>query len=410
MALPQGTGPLAVLAQVAIGVLMTVLMQSSAASMTITLTAAQGGLITAQGAAAVVIGANIGTTATALLAAIGATPNARRVAAAHVIFNVLTACVALALLPWLIGALAAAREALGLAPDPAAKLALFHTTFNVLGVLLMWPLADRLTRWLLQRFRAREEDEAQPRFLDDNVLAVPTLAMDALEREVARIGQLAVRLARAALAGADAADWRARTGRGVRLDAAVESFVERMSRGEMPQRTSRTAGTHAAGAALPRGDGRTGAGRGAAASAAGRRRPRNRRAARGFRAPADALLALCDPTLGGADAERPWPPLQATETAYQELKSALIAAGAAGGVHVSDMEAALRRYSAMRRAVQQAAKAQRRADRRQLRPGHDRAWKRRPLRWLPLVPAPAHEAGSHSFDDSGCRPERRPHP
>ncbi|MBK9685599.1 MAG: hypothetical protein IPO59_20800 [Betaproteobacteria bacterium] len=46
-----------------------------------------------------IIGANVGTTATALLAAIGATPNARRVAAPHVIFNVLTACVALALLP-----------------------------------------------------------------------------------------------------------------------------------------------------------------------------------------------------------------------------------------------------------------------------------------------------------------------
>ena len=111
--------------------------------------AAQGGLITAQGAAAVIIGANIGTTATALLAAIGATPNARRVAAAHVIFNVLTACVALALLPWLIGALATARAALGLAPDAAAKLALFHTTFNLLGVLLMWPLADVLTLSLI---------------------------------------------------------------------------------------------------------------------------------------------------------------------------------------------------------------------------------------------------------------------
>ncbi|MDO9290139.1 MAG: Na/Pi symporter, partial [Hydrogenophaga sp.] len=96
--LPQGDGVMTVLAQVLIGTLMTVLMQSSAASMAIALTAAQGGLLDAQGAAAVVIGANIGTTVTALLAAIGATPNARRAAAAHVTFNVVTACVALALL------------------------------------------------------------------------------------------------------------------------------------------------------------------------------------------------------------------------------------------------------------------------------------------------------------------------
>ncbi len=61
---------------------------------------------------------------------------------------------ALLLLPWLVDALSAAREALSLPPDPATKLALFHTTFNLLGVLLMWPLADRLTHWLLQRFSA----------------------------------------------------------------------------------------------------------------------------------------------------------------------------------------------------------------------------------------------------------------
>jgi len=357
--LPQGDGPLAVLAQVLVGVLMTVLMQSSAASMTITLTAAQGGLITAQGAAAVIIGANIGTTATALLAAIGATPNARRVAAAHVIFNVLTACVALALLPWLIGALATARAALGLAPDAAAKLALFHTTFNVLGVLMMWPLADRLTRWLLQRFRAREEDEAQPRYLDDNVLAVPTLAMDALEREVGRTGHLALQLARSALAGAEVPALAREEAVVSRLDAAVEAFVERMSRGAMPQgtaerlaRTLRVQRYHETTAeqALAAAPLRPPAAAGAEVD--------TRHAA--FVEQAHALLILCDPTLGEADAVAIDTALLASERAYQDLKTALLAAGATGHVHLADMETALRRYSAMRRAVQQAAKAKQR--------------------------------------------------
>jgi phosphate:Na+ symporter len=354
--LPQGEGPLAVLAQVLIGALMTVLMQSSSASMTIAITAAQGGLLTTQGAAAVVIGANLGTTVTALLAAIGATPNARRAAAAHVIFNALTGGVALVLLPWLIGALATAREALGLPPDPATKLALFHTTFNVLGVVLMWPLADALTRWLRQRFRAREEDQAQPKFLDDNVLAVPTLAMDALEREVARSGHLAVQLARSALAGADAATLAHAQAVVSRLDAAVETFVERMSRGAMPQgtaerlaRTLRVQRYHettaeqalAAAPLAPPG----GAGTAIAAAHAT------------FVQWADALLASCDPTLGQADAAAVGNALQAAEDAYQDLKAALLVAGAAGGVHVGEMESTLRRYSAMRRAVQQAAKA-----------------------------------------------------
>ncbi|HSM22898.1 MAG TPA: Na/Pi symporter, partial [Rubrivivax sp.] len=359
VALPQGEGPLAVLAQVLVGALMTVLMQSSSASMTIALTAAQGGLLTTQGAAAVVIGANLGTTVTALLAAVGATPNARRAAAAHVIFNVVTGVVALLLLPWLIGALGVAREALDLPPDPAAKLALFHTTFNLLGVMLMWPLADALTRWLLRRFRAREEDEAQPRYLDDNVLAVPTLAMDALEREVGRTGHLALQLARSALAGAGVAALAREEAVVARLDAAVEAFVERMNRGAMARgtaerlaRTLRVQRYHETTAeqALAAAPLRPPAAAGAEVEA--------RHA--DFVAQAHALLILCDPTLGEAETAAIDDALQSGEVAYQNLKAALLAAGARGNVRMADMEAALRRYSAMRRAVQQAAKAKQR--------------------------------------------------
>ena len=253
-----------------------------------------------------------------------------------------------------------ARAALGLAPDPAAKLALFHTTFNVLGVLLMWPLADALTHWLLQRFRAREEDEAQPKFLDDNVLAVPTLAMDALEREVARCGQLAVRLARTALTGADAATLARAQAVVSSLNAAVESFVERMSRGTMPQGTSERLArvlrvqryhettaeqAHAAAPLGPPAD----AGSGAAL----------RHLA--FVRHTDALLVLCDPTTTAPGESTLAQAMEAVETTYQELKATLIASGAAGVLHLADMEAALRRYSAMRRAAQQAAKARQRS-------------------------------------------------
>jgi phosphate:Na+ symporter len=359
VALPQGSGALAVLAQVLAGLLMTVLVQSSSASMTIAITAAQGGLLTAQGAAAVVIGANLGTTVTALLAAVGATPNARRAAAAHVIFNAVTGGVALLLLPWLIAALASAREALALPPDPAAKLALFHTTFNVLGVLLMWPLADRLTRWLLQRFRAREEDEAQPKYLDDNVLAVPTLALDALEREVARTGQLAVRLARAALAGADAATLARQQAVVSQLDDAVAAFVERMSRGAMPQHTSerlarvlRVQRYHETTAEQSHAAAPLGLPAAAGADAT------TRHAA--FVRHTDALLALCDATPSGCGEAAIVDALSAMEAAYQDLKAALLAAGARGGMSLAGMEEALRRYSAMRRAAQQAAKARQR--------------------------------------------------
>ncbi len=360
VALPKGEGPLVLLAQLGIGVLMTVLTQSSSAAMAITLTAAQGGLLDLQGAAAVVIGANIGTTVTALLAAVGATPNARRAAAAHVVFNVATGTVALLLLPWFLRALGLAREALDLPPDPAVKLALFHTAFNLLGVLLMWPLAEGLTRWLQQRFRGREDDEARPLYLDDNVLAVPTLALDALAREVARAGVVAVRMARAVLAGAAtpavAADRRVFSG----LDAAIEDFIARLGRASMSQASSarlaallRTQRYHETcveqaelAAALPMLQATSGA-----AWAEAHRR---------FTLATGSLLD---------QAERPQPPTpragrpaddEDQAAAYEELKSSLLTAGARGELPLAEMEQALRRCSALRRAAQQAVKAQQR--------------------------------------------------
>lgn len=355
--LPSGTGPLAALAQLGIGALLTVLMQSSSASMTVALTAAQGGLLTPQGAAAMVIGANIGTTVKAMLAAIGATPNARRAAAAHVIFNALTGVVALLLLPWLIDAIAALRAWLGLPADPAAKLALFHTIFNVLGVLLMWPLAAHLTRWLQDRFRAREEDEAQPRHLDDNALAVPALAVEALAREVDRIGHAAQRMARAALAGAAAPALAGDDLVVDRLAEAADRFAERVNRSAMtPESSARLAAT----LRIQRYH-RTTAEQALAAAALA---PPPLPAAvasdwQAFTQQADELLALCDPLADAAapDAETLAAALAATESAYERLKAALLDAAAVGELTIAATEPALRRISALRRAAQQAAKA-----------------------------------------------------
>jgi len=357
--LPQGDGMVAVVAQLLVGVVMTVLMQSSSASIAIALTAAQGGLLTAQSAAAVVIGANIGTTATALLAVIGATPNARRAALAHVVFNLLTGVVALALLPWLVELLASARAALGLAPDPAAQLALFHTVFNLLGVALMWPLADALGRWLLGRFRLREEDEAQPRHLDRTVLAVPSLAVDALAHEVARLGQVATRMARAALAAADGEALQRDRLIVERLDAAIQSFVEEMNRGAMPGPTSarladllRVLRYHESTAEQAL----------AAASLRPARLPGPLQAAdEAFCRLADGLLARCQAAapqgLAGGRAAQLSRDAEAVEAAYQTLKAELLAAGASGALRLAEMEEGLRRISALRRAVQQAVKA-----------------------------------------------------
>jgi len=184
---------------VGIGFLMTVLTQSSSAAIAITLTAATGGILGLYAAAAMVIGANVGTTSTAVIAVIAATPNAKRVAGAHIIFNVVTGIVALLILPLLFLVVKTTGNILGLQDIPAVTLALFHTTFNVLGVLLMWPLSQRLSHFLEKRFVTQEEIEGHPRYLDKNIAVSPVLAVNALALELSRIASVVRRMSRSVL-------------------------------------------------------------------------------------------------------------------------------------------------------------------------------------------------------------------
>lgn len=178
--------PLHLLAGVLLGMVLTTLLQSSSAALAVVLTAASQGFIGPLMGAALVIGANLGTTSTALLATLGATSEAKRLALVHVMFNVLTAVVALVLLwplwwvtTWLTDAASSAVL--------ATQLALFHTLFNVLGLLLMWPLADPLLRWVAGRYRTQQEDAAALRFLDDTVLGVAELGLAALNQELKQV-------------------------------------------------------------------------------------------------------------------------------------------------------------------------------------------------------------------------------
>ena len=177
---------------VGIGFIMTLVMQSSSAALVVTLSAAASGVLPLPAAAAMVIGSNVGTTTTALFAVIGATAPAKRAAAAHVIFNVVVAVAALMLLPvllWFIAILGGVIQ--GQPLTAATALALFHTLTNLTGIILMWPVTDRLTAWLETRFRRVEVDVYSPRFLDRNIAETPSLALEAVMRELARALELA---------------------------------------------------------------------------------------------------------------------------------------------------------------------------------------------------------------------------
>jgi phosphate:Na+ symporter len=338
-----------------VGIALTTLMQSSSAALAIGLTAAAGGLVPLTAAAAIVVGANVGTTSTALLSVLGATANARRTAAAHIAFNLGTGVVALLALPWLLALIEAVRDAIELPPAPATTLALFHTAFNLLGVLLMWPLTGRLVAWLEQRFRTAEEDEGRPRFIDDNVLEVPALALDALRLELQHIGEIARRMATNALGTANGRALASDKAIMDRLTAAVGEFTARLYRASLsgesaarlPEmlRVTRYYDTVAELAADI----------GAAKQAFDIPPPALRDAVAEFNAAVTELLALTDT----ACAEQA---LHRVEEQYQPLKAAFLTAGSQGTLPVAAMENWLVQLSRTRRLAQQAFKAVRRLD------------------------------------------------
>ncbi len=354
----SGHGVWSVLAFVLAGIVLTVVMQASAAVLAIVLTLAEAGVLPMNEAAAAVIGANIGTTATALLAAIGGTPNARRAAAAHVMFNLLTGVVALLMLPVLLTLIGMLREALALGAQPAVSLALFHTLFNLLGVLLMWPLTDWLANFLLGRFRTQEEEIGRPHFIDRNVGSVPSLAVDALHREVSRLGNIVLDMARRrSTPDGDGPSAWPRVNPFPPLSRAILDFVTEVNRHPMPQDTAHNLATllrvhryydtcHELSAELGR------------IHTTLPQLPASELIEEGqaLARQAVGLLEQVDPLLPGhglPDADS----LGNFELAYYALKAKLLEAGAAGNIGIEQMDEVMSGFSALRRLVEQAHKA-----------------------------------------------------
>jgi len=218
---------------VTIGFLITVFTQSSSAAIAIILSAATAGVLGLYASAAMVIGANLGTTSTAIIAVIGATSSAKRVAAAHVIFNFVTGLVALLILPILFLIVQATGEFIGLEAIPAITLALFHTVFNILGVLIMWPMTGKLALFLESRFVTQEEAEGRARYLDKTVVASPMLALNALALELSRIASVARRMALEALNTDSKPGKRIKVDYMIakRLSLAVSEFITQLEKG-----------------------------------------------------------------------------------------------------------------------------------------------------------------------------------
>ncbi|MDP1931313.1 MAG: Na/Pi symporter [Gammaproteobacteria bacterium] len=344
---------------VLIGTIMTLFMQSSTAAMTVTLTATAGGLIPLEAAAAIAIGANMGTTSTGLFASIGATAPAKRAAFIHVLFSVVTAIVCFLLLSPLMWLVKAIADLIGSQDQPALMLAIFHTLMKLMGLAIMWPLTDTLVTWLEKFIKSEEENDARPQFLDRSVQTSVSLAMNALELELHRMSRMARRLAREAISAEEVNSRQLAGGHRAleSLNVALGEFASGIPRQGVPsailnslpdaQRVGQylvNVAEHALEMAVEH--------------------PSTQIAHPALSQARDQLLAHAVALLDAATVDSPdWSAdalaeqRREFESGYQAFKRQLLHAGTAGDLAPKRMAESLERFSELHRIVDQAAKA-----------------------------------------------------
>ena len=192
-----------ILGCIAVGCILTVVVQSSTATIGITIALALVGVIPFETAAALVLGENLGTTITAILASIGTTPNAKRAAYFHVLFN-FTAVVYLSILFWPF--LSVVTWAIGVDPETgailnvAAGIALTHTLFSVFNTVVFLPFTHLIAKFLIWLVPDTAGSQDKPRLTKlGKRIELPSIAIERSRREVLRMGSICGELSRRVL-------------------------------------------------------------------------------------------------------------------------------------------------------------------------------------------------------------------
>lgn len=149
---------------VVLGFVLTALVQSSSAAMAIILSLLFSESLPMAQAAAMVIGTNLGTTLTVFLGGLGGPIIKKQISIVHFVFNLFTAVFCYLLLQPLLWFI---LDFLGLRSDPVLALALFHTIFNFIGILLFLPFIPRFTAYLQDWFESKSQNEALPGLIAD---------------------------------------------------------------------------------------------------------------------------------------------------------------------------------------------------------------------------------------------------
>ena len=187
---------LTILAFLAIGTLITCIVQSSAAVMAITILLCSTGVLPIYLGIALVMGENIGTTATANLAALGAGTQARRAALAHLLFNVFGVIWVLCVFYPFVNMVCSLVGYNPAATDQTAQLpvvlAMFHTCFNITNTALLIgliPQMERIVCWLLPEKEEAGRQELHLQYIQANLVQTPEIAVLQAQKETAHFAE-----------------------------------------------------------------------------------------------------------------------------------------------------------------------------------------------------------------------------
>ncbi len=192
---------LTIIAFLAIGTIITCIVQSSAAVMAITILLCSTGVLPIYLGIALVMGENIGTTATANLAALGAGTEARRAALAHLMFNVFGVIWVLCVFyPFVNGVC----QLVGYDPTMSGQterlpvvLAMFHTCFNICNTTLLIgfiPQLERIVCWLLPKHESPKQEELRLQYIQSSLIQTPEIAVLQAQKETALFADRVLRM------------------------------------------------------------------------------------------------------------------------------------------------------------------------------------------------------------------------
>ena len=176
------------------GALATVLLQSSSASIALVQILAFSGVISFPAAVPLILGDNIGTTVTAMLSSVGTSVESRRVARAHLLFNLIGVCYMLVLVynGWYIRFIEYIVPGEITSRNIMVHIAASHTVFNIANAIVFLPFLGIFEKLAVKMVKSRpEEISPAPRYLEEHLLESPPLAFEQVNMEILRMMEIA---------------------------------------------------------------------------------------------------------------------------------------------------------------------------------------------------------------------------